>query len=210
MTMIGQPRHSSTSAALHPPSLTRGISWVAELSVRRPTEGDQIRTQDPAPGGELAGLGGSLAVFDSARRDAHHQCVMPSGGDRPLRPGDIVELRPAAEILATLDESGALDNMPFMPEMLSTPAAASRSRGAWRKSATRLRRRVAAGSTTPSTSKTFGVTDPATVVARQAAGSTGKKRGFGALTVAAAENRTEDDSGGRARATGAGEHSDRA
>ena len=43
---------------------------------------------------------------------------MPSGGDRPLRPGDIVEVRPAAEILATLDESGALDNMPFMPEML--------------------------------------------------------------------------------------------
>lgn len=43
---------------------------------------------------------------------------MPPGDNRPLRPGDIVELRPAAEILATLDESGALDNMPFMPEML--------------------------------------------------------------------------------------------
>ena len=38
--------------------------------------------------------------------------------NRPLRPGDIVEVRPAAEILATLDESGALDDMPFMPEML--------------------------------------------------------------------------------------------
>jgi hypothetical protein len=35
-----------------------------------------------------------------------------------LRPGDIVELRPAAEILATLDKDGALDEMPFMPEML--------------------------------------------------------------------------------------------
>ena len=43
---------------------------------------------------------------------------MPPENNRPLRPGDIVELRPAAEILATLDESGALDNMPFMPEML--------------------------------------------------------------------------------------------
>ena len=117
VTMIGQPRHSSTSAALHPPSLTRGISRVAELSVRRTTEGDQIRTQDPAPGGELAGMGGSLAVFDSARRDAHHQNVMPSGGDRPLRPGDIVEVRPAAEILATLDADGTLDDMLFMPEM---------------------------------------------------------------------------------------------
>ena len=36
---------------------------------------------------------------------------------RPLRPGDIVEVRPAAEILATLDDRGALDGMPFMPEM---------------------------------------------------------------------------------------------
>jgi hypothetical protein len=43
---------------------------------------------------------------------------MPPGNNRLLRPGDIVELRPAAEILATLDESGALDDMPFMPEML--------------------------------------------------------------------------------------------
>ena len=35
----------------------------------------------------------------------------------PLRPGDVVEVRPAAEILATLDADGAIDNMPFMPEM---------------------------------------------------------------------------------------------
>ena len=37
---------------------------------------------------------------------------------RELRPGDVVEARSAAEILATLDEDGALDAMPFMPEML--------------------------------------------------------------------------------------------
>ena len=36
----------------------------------------------------------------------------------PFRPGDVVEVRPSAEILATLDEHGALDGMPFMPEML--------------------------------------------------------------------------------------------
>ena len=35
-----------------------------------------------------------------------------------LRPGDIVEVKPAADILATLDADGALDAMPFMPEML--------------------------------------------------------------------------------------------
>jgi hypothetical protein len=43
---------------------------------------------------------------------------MARGSSRPLRPGDTVEVRPAAEILATLDEEGALDGMPFMPEML--------------------------------------------------------------------------------------------
>ena len=36
---------------------------------------------------------------------------------RPLRPGDVVEVRSAAEILATLDSDAAVDSMPFMPEM---------------------------------------------------------------------------------------------
>jgi hypothetical protein len=35
-----------------------------------------------------------------------------------LRPGDVVEVRPAREILATLDENASLDAVPFMPEML--------------------------------------------------------------------------------------------
>jgi hypothetical protein len=35
-----------------------------------------------------------------------------------LRVGDVVELRSAAEILATLDEGAATQSMPFMPEML--------------------------------------------------------------------------------------------
>jgi hypothetical protein len=34
-----------------------------------------------------------------------------------LRPGDLVEVRPLPEILGTLDEHGALDGLPFMPEM---------------------------------------------------------------------------------------------
>jgi hypothetical protein len=33
------------------------------------------------------------------------------------RVGDWVEIRPLAEIMATLDENGALDATPFMPEM---------------------------------------------------------------------------------------------
>jgi hypothetical protein len=36
-----------------------------------------------------------------------------------LRPGDLVEVRSEAEILATLDEAGRLDGLPFMPEMLA-------------------------------------------------------------------------------------------
>lgn len=38
--------------------------------------------------------------------------------EHPLQPGDIVEIRSAAEILGTLDDQGALDSLPFMPEML--------------------------------------------------------------------------------------------
>jgi hypothetical protein len=38
----------------------------------------------------------------------------PSAG---LRPGEIVEVRSLPEILATLDERGCLDGLPFMPEM---------------------------------------------------------------------------------------------
>lgn len=34
-------------------------------------------------------------------------------------PGDLVEVRSAAEILSTLDEKGTRENLPFMPEMLA-------------------------------------------------------------------------------------------
>jgi hypothetical protein len=39
-------------------------------------------------------------------------------GEARLKPGDLVEVRPPAEILSTLDEEGSVDAMPFMPEML--------------------------------------------------------------------------------------------
>jgi hypothetical protein len=41
-----------------------------------------------------------------------------SGDQRPLHPGDLVEVKSAAEILATLDGDASIDAMPFMPEML--------------------------------------------------------------------------------------------
>jgi hypothetical protein len=37
---------------------------------------------------------------------------------RPLRVGDLVEVRSASEILGTLDSEGTVDHVPFMPEML--------------------------------------------------------------------------------------------
>jgi hypothetical protein len=46
---------------------------------------------------------------------------MPQTASDPildLRPGEFVRVRDRAEIFATLDESGTLDGMPFMPEML--------------------------------------------------------------------------------------------
>jgi hypothetical protein len=42
-----------------------------------------------------------------------------SGSDRRvLRPGEVVQVKSAPEILATLDAAGKLDGLPFMPEML--------------------------------------------------------------------------------------------
>jgi hypothetical protein len=43
---------------------------------------------------------------------------MTSAHKRPLRPGDVVEVRSATEILATLDKDTSVDRMPFMPEMV--------------------------------------------------------------------------------------------
>jgi hypothetical protein len=46
-------------------------------------------------------------------------CKAPNSSSvSPLRRGDVVELRPPEAILATLDDDGALDGLPFMPEML--------------------------------------------------------------------------------------------
>jgi hypothetical protein len=46
-------------------------------------------------------------------RTSEHEVRAPLG----LRPGEWVEVRSEAEIIATLDEHGTLDALPFMPEM---------------------------------------------------------------------------------------------
>ena len=47
-------------------------------------------------------------------------------------PGDIVEVRPAAEMLATLDGKDTLNDLPFMPEMLQCVGRRFLCRQAWR------------------------------------------------------------------------------
>ena len=44
---------------------------------------------------------------------------VPVGQALHLRVGEIVEVRSEAEILATLDENGEVDGLPFMLEMLT-------------------------------------------------------------------------------------------
>jgi len=46
------------------------------------------------------------------------QTLRADSVSRKLLPGDLVEVRSEAEIFATLNEKGTLDNLPFMPEML--------------------------------------------------------------------------------------------
>jgi len=51
-------------------------------------------------------------------QDALMPANQPRTAERPLRRGDAVDIRPADEILATLDADGKLEGMPFMPEMV--------------------------------------------------------------------------------------------
>jgi hypothetical protein len=46
------------------------------------------------------------------------QVSVPNPRPLGLKPGELVRVRSAEEIFATLDEKGMLDGMPFMPEML--------------------------------------------------------------------------------------------
>lgn len=48
------------------------------------------------------------------------QAEVVVGGALALKVGDLVEVRSAEEIRATLDDNGELDGLPFMPEMLAS------------------------------------------------------------------------------------------
>ena len=61
-----------------------------------------------------------VRIVAARRADEGSRQAMSDRNTRPLnlRVGDLVEVRSEKEILATLDEQGAIDGMPFMPEML--------------------------------------------------------------------------------------------
>src|SRR5262245_46608243 len=63
-------------------------------------------------------IGRSLNVLEHLEK-GNTVSLETSLGRQPLRPGDVVEVRPVNEILATLDKHGTLDGMPFMPEMIA-------------------------------------------------------------------------------------------
>ena len=71
--------------------------------------------------GPLRHHGGStdMSVVTTERKASHVRPTLPIG--------DIVEVRPAEEILAGLDDRGELDSLPFMPEMLRSAAGGSSS-----------------------------------------------------------------------------------
>jgi hypothetical protein len=82
-----------------------GLSFAAAGSTRKQA------TMDHEKGIEVVSA-------PNAESTPEHRDSRTAG--RPLRrlfPGDWVEVRSEAEILATLDGDGTLDNLPFMPEM---------------------------------------------------------------------------------------------
>src|SRR5689334_18063640 len=54
----------------------------------------------------------------SATQNIDHRHSQPEPAAPDLRRGDKVRVRSAEEIMATLDEHGDTDKLPFMPEML--------------------------------------------------------------------------------------------
>ena len=59
-----------------------------------------------------------MPVFKAQRDQPDHCSLRRHRRGLRLRVGEVVEVRSESEILSTLDSSGALDAMPFMPEML--------------------------------------------------------------------------------------------
>ena len=94
------------------------IKLGLDAAVRRRAEnGRSAATRTSAPWRARRGLAALKRRLVALRRPAPRVVVPQSPPAPPLQKGQWVEVRSAAEIAATLDASGALDGLPFMPEM---------------------------------------------------------------------------------------------
>ena len=94
------------------------IKLGLEANLRRRAEtGRAAATRTSLPWRARRGLVALKRGLAGLRRPAAALVVAPPPPAPPLQKGQWVEVRSAAEIAATLDASGALDGLPFMPEM---------------------------------------------------------------------------------------------
>lgn len=101
------------AAALFVASMLLGLLFLGSLIV---LHRDRLEsTGRPYVAGPREAHGGPLSFLWSwARRGAHRVRGVRS---LCLRPGETVQVRPLDEILATLDDRGTRNGLPFMPEM---------------------------------------------------------------------------------------------
>ena len=101
---------------------------------------------------------------------------MTSADQRPLRAGDVVEVRSAAEILATLDRwRRCREDAVHAGDGSVTRAGATRYRAVWKRSATRSRALEAAACRILFFLRISAAMGQATAAASKAAGSTGSE-----------------------------------
>ena len=103
-------RHSRTRAGL-PASPAAG--W---LLARRHRASRREKSTYRPPAGRAEVLLGQAGCVETVRSPSSPSLSTTRVLD--LKPGELVRVRSASEIFATLDETGALDGLPFMPEML--------------------------------------------------------------------------------------------
>lgn len=70
-----------------------------------------------SPGSQVCALAGRCWAVSEASETAT-EFPLPTLHVLDLKPGELVRVRSASEIFATLDDQGMLDGLPFMPEML--------------------------------------------------------------------------------------------
>jgi hypothetical protein len=95
----------------------RRINWPHQLKFLAASPNKRLRLPVPLDVDGRANEGRPLGMNRLLAKVRVVTTKKP-GRERPLRSDDVVEVKSAAEILATLDRDASIDAMPFMPEML--------------------------------------------------------------------------------------------